>query len=398
MEIYTNMKVAHITHSGKFVDDTIGLFDSIDYLDNTYYFMASKINNELQCVKNKKYLVVKNTFKDIIDDILERKFSVVILYSKSYGMKTRQLLRLNKETKLIWISFGFDIYSDTSIMRLDKFPIKMNLFSTKTKRYLISHLRYLLGMFYRSPENYIAYPRFLQRVDYVSTVFNEEYEWLMKDKNLHAKRFSFKFVDHNKYDKLPEQIAMGKRWGILVGNSIMPTANHLDIFEKLKAMPLAQKDKIIVPLSYAGAKTYRNYLIRVGKKMLGEQHLMPLLNYVPLNEYLSLLANCKAAIMGYKRQQGIGNISWLFIYGAKVYLPKESVTYLHYKNMGVEVFSIEEDLTYEHLNTPLSHEQIEKNFNRIKQAAHYDIVRNDLKKSIDEVIKDLDENDIKFEI
>ena len=382
------MKIAHITHSGKFIDDTIGLFDPIDYLDNAYYFMVGKLNKELQCVKNKKRLIIKNTFKDIIDDIIEKKFSVVILYSKSYGMKTRQILRLNNDVKLIWVSFGFDIYSDTSIIRLDKFPINMSLFSTKTKTYLILHLRYILGMLYRSPENLVAYPRFLRRVDYVSTVFNEEYEWLMKDKNLHAKRFSFKFVDHNKYDKFPEQVTMENKWGILVGNSISPTANHLDIFEKLKNMPLAKKDKIIVPLSYAGAKTYRDFLIRVGKKMFGS-HFMSLLNYVPLDEYLSILAHCKAAVMGYKRQQGIGNISWLFIYGAKVYLPKDSVTYLHYKNMGVEVFSIEEDLTYEHLNTPLNNEQVEKNFNIIKRAAHYNIVKNELKGSIDEVIKDV---------
>jgi hypothetical protein len=382
------MEIAHITHSGKFVDDTIDLFDSIDCLDNVYYFMVGKTNKELQCVNNRNRLIIKKTFKDIIDDIITKKISIVILYSKSYGMKTYQILRLSKEVKLVWISFGFDIYSDTSIIRLDRFPIKMNLYSTKTKKYLISHLRYILGMLYRFRENFIAYPRFLRRVDYVSTVFNEEYKWLMRNKNIHAKRFSFKFVDHNKYDKLPERLAIKKKWGILVGNSIMPTANHLDIFNKLAEMPLVQKDKIIVPLSYAGNRAYRNYLICTGEKKFGE-HFMPLLNYVPLNEYLSILANCKAAIMGYKRQQGIGNISWLFIYGAKVYLPKDSVTYLHYKNMGIEVFSIEEDLAYDHMNIPLTHEQVEKNFNIIKRVAHYNIVKNELKKSVDGMIKDL---------
>jgi hypothetical protein len=382
------MKIAHIMHFGKFVDDAINLFDSIDYLDNIYYF--KEIKDELNNVRNKKRLIIKRSIKDIIDDIIEKETSIVVLHSKRFGLYTRQFLRLKKNIKLIWISFGFDIYSDTSIIRLDKFPIKINLFSPKTKKYLITHPNYLLGMVYRFFENYIVYPKFLQRVNYVSTVFDEEYDLLIKDKNVHAKEFFFKFVDKDKYDKLPDLVNFTDRYGIIVGNSSTYSGNHLDIFNKLKGMSLTKKDKIIVPLNYGYLK-YRDYLLHIGEKMFGNC-FMPLIDYVPLKEYLFILSNCKAAIMGHKRQQGIGNISRLIMYGAKVYLPKDSVTYYHYKKMGVDVFSIEDDLSYEHLNKSLSQEQIEKNFNILKQTANYDLVRNNLIHSIEKVIQDIDSN------
>lgn len=77
----------------------------------------------------------------------------------------------------------------------------------------------------------------------------------------------------------------------------------------------------------------------------------PIQNFLSLKEYKTLLSTCSHAIFGYERQAALGNISELLWTGVKLFLPKSSINYKYFKDNGYKVFTIEDDLTENHLNS-----------------------------------------------
>lgn len=105
---------------------------------------------------------------------------------------------------------------------------------------------------------------------------------------------------------------------ILVGNSAGPSNNHLDVFEKL-ARAKDPGSKVFVPLSYGEPQVYRDAVIADGRRRFGED-FEPILDFMPLDDYNSLISSCSYVIMGHRRQQGLGNIISALLGGCTVIL------------------------------------------------------------------------------
>lgn len=126
---------------------------------------------------------------------------------------------------------------------------------------------------------------------------------------------------------------------ILLGNSATPTNNHLDALEKLR--PFADENiKIYCPLSYGDA-SYGDFVSQEGKAIFGAKFI-PLRDFMPLKNYLELLSNIDAAIFNHNRQQGVGNITTLLALGKKVYIRKEITTWALFRDLGCNIFDINE--------------------------------------------------------
>ncbi|MFL0411280.1 TDP-N-acetylfucosamine:lipid II N-acetylfucosaminyltransferase [Microbacterium paludicola] len=109
---------------------------------------------------------------------------------------------------------------------------------------------------------------------------------------------------------------------VLVGNSADPTNNHLDLIELLTSVPLDGR-RIIMPLSYGGDKAYIEAVMKAGKAAFGGA-FEPLLERVPFEEYVQLMARCGHVVMGQRRQKALGNIIIALHGGADVILHDSS--------------------------------------------------------------------------
>lgn len=146
---------------------------------------------------------------------------------------------------------------------------------------------------------------------------------------------------------------------ILIGNSATDTNNHLELFDCLMSVELDDR-RLITPLSY-GDDWYGDEIARIGRKLFGER-FVPLRTYMPINEYYDRIATCGTVMMNHVRQQAGTTIATALYKGAKVFLRKENPVFDFYRNMGLKLFTIQDDfLSGGNLFGPLSTEEMVQN-------------------------------------
>lgn len=199
-----------------------------------------------------------------------------------------------------------------------------------------------------------------ERVDYISTVLPIEYDMLRKNTGTRAQYFPFQYSSRKKTQDVPQMSK--KADSILVGNSATMTNNHLDILSLLEQRGIT--NVIQMPLSY-GDEYYAEYLKQVAAS--SKLKINPILNFMEKEEYMSFLTHCKALVLGCVHQQALGNVLMMLSQGSKVFLYEDSIDYKYLKSAGLVVFTIENDLTKENMNTPLTEQEIVINRKKIDE-------------------------------
>lgn len=125
---------------------------------------------------------------------------------------------------------------------------------------------------------------------------------------------------------------------ILLGNSADPSNEHLWALERIHSLC---KENIVVycPLSY-GDMVYAKRIVSAGRNLLGER-FVPLFSFLPFSEYIILLNKIDIAVFAHRRQQAMGNITTLLGMGKKVYMRTSITSWAMFKNIGVEVYDVE---------------------------------------------------------
>lgn len=149
---------------------------------------------------------------------------------------------------------------------------------------------------------------------------------------------------------------------IQIGNSADPTNNHIEIFKKLEKYK-NENIKIICPLSY-GDKNYRDKVISQGKEIFGSK-FKPLIDFLPFEEYLRLLAQIDVAIFNHKRQQAMGNIITLLGLGKKVYIRDDITIWQFMNEHDLKVFN--SNSHFEDLFQKLDESIKKKNIENVKR-------------------------------
>lgn len=122
---------------------------------------------------------------------------------------------------------------------------------------------------------------------------------------------------------------------ILLGNSGSVTNRHIEALEKIKNF--SNIEKIYCPLSYGGNKKYYQKVIAYGKDLFGEKFI-PLTDFMPREEYESMLNSVDVGIFNYNRQEGLGNIWMLMFMGKTIYLNKETATGEFFDKLNIKYF------------------------------------------------------------
>lgn len=125
---------------------------------------------------------------------------------------------------------------------------------------------------------------------------------------------------------------------ILLGNSADPTNNHEEVINILKRYKNSNI-KIFCPLSY-GDEKYAAKIRNIGNSFFGDK-FVPIMDFLPYKEYLNLLSKINIAIFNHNRQQGMGNIISLLGLGKKVYIKDGISSLTTFRELGVEIFTVE---------------------------------------------------------
>lgn len=364
------VKIANIVKDDKFIDC---LFDSMallnDKWENDYLLVRNKKPNFYKYIKNTDRITFVQT-DAFLGYLVDQKYDAVFLHSLP-SLPIELIPEIDKRIKVFWFAWGKDIYElpphkpliECSLIKpetqkvLDKYKKNNTLIQKKKLKDYLRPLKYKL---FGSPydKGIKEYHKAIKRIDYFSGVLEYEYDLMKSVKGFRAKRVTFKYVSLHGLENLGfAQLCNGHN--ILIGNSAAITNNHLDIIPYLKKLNLGER-KIILPLSYPDTKDYIEDISNAYTKEFGK-NTMVLKVFMPSQDYSNLISSCSIAIFYIERQQAIGNINMALIKGCKVFLSETNPVYTYYKDLGLKVFSVQQDLVQKEIDSPLSMEDIENN-------------------------------------
>lgn len=179
----------------------------------------------------------------------------------------------------------------------------------------------------------------IKNIGEISTFIKGDYELAQKWYGARGKHYSFLYPSAIYKDNIlyEDKKRKGNKIYIQVGNSADPTNNHLEVLRKLEKYK-NENIEIVCPLSYSyGDSCYRNIVIKEGVKIFGNK-FKPLLEFMPIEEYLKILAKIDIAIFNHKRQQAGSNIIPLLGFGKKVYIRDDIVTWNFLNSYGIKVY------------------------------------------------------------
>jgi hypothetical protein len=201
----------------------------------------------------------------------------------------------------------------------------------------------------------------------------------LQNKDFQARFFFYRYLSNRIKEN---EVITGNN--ILVGNSAAITNNHLDILKLLEKHKISYNSNIIIPLSYAGDNTFKQFLLKKIKKS-NQTNIKFLTDFISIDKYCNILNTCQYAIFGHIRQQAMGNIYRCLYQGSKVFLYEESVAYKYLKEQGYVIYAIEDINNYE-LNTPLSENEKHHNRKLYLNEANYDTHIKNLQKGLYELL------------
>lgn len=346
------LRVLHITPDDKFFDKVFGAWEKNEDFENKALFYAPKKKYQFKYIKRIDALEIYYNKKDVINRLQAADYDVVFIHSMPATFY-RFVSRIPRDRVVIWWGWGYDIYGRNAGLP----PIvDINLYRKKTlgfvnklefsPRTIIKTMAYSIFRRMLSRQQSEA----ISRVDYYQPVVKLEYELVRHFKHFRAKEFYYKTAVPKVEDYNPRPAA----GTILIGNSVTPSNNHLDVLDVVKRYKQTEQS-ILMPLSYGNDK-YKRWL----KPYLQNSDIMPLYDFMSRDDFFKLLADCSYAVYGTIRQQALGNIKKALSKGIKVFLYRDSVTYRNFIDLGVVVFAIE-DMTEESLRTPLTLEEMEQN-------------------------------------
>lgn len=330
----STIKILHITPDNQFFDEPYNLFKKDIRFTNHAISIVDKQDYHFKYIRSQEIKTVCN--KRAIREVLEKSdYDVVFLYS--FPPKNWWVVDyISKSKIIIWWMWGYDVYFGYK----GSIPfLNIELYKPKTK-FLIktrqTNLHYIISQtILYCFKTYMKYRsvNVLSRIDFFQPVLPMEFQMMKKNNNFKAMEFyypssltsfSYSYQHHS-----PDG-------AILIGNSATFTNNHIDVIESI--LNIRNKRKIILPLNYGD----KNYADDLDKKYNSTENVQIIKDFLPKDEYYTLIDNCSYALFGVLRQQAMGNIYYCLEKGIKVFLYKDSLPYRNLKELGFRVFAIEE--------------------------------------------------------
>ena len=239
---------------------------------------------------------------------------------------------LDSRITKIWIFWGFEGYLIFNGTRFIDY---------QTYSYYYKGIRKKIGYFYYK---YLQYQNKVQgeiqkeiirKMDFVATWCDYDIK-LAKNINPAIRDIFFSYyTKENMGWPDSDKLIISHNGDILLGNSASLTNNHVSALKYLKKIDF--QGKIYAPLSY-GSEKYRDVIISLGESLFGKSFI-PITEFLPLEEYMSIFNKVEFVWMNHIRQQAAGNIFTALSYGKKVILHEKNVIRPTLKKWGIHVFN-----------------------------------------------------------
>lgn len=383
-------QIVHICEDEKFINSAVEQFEDCFPRQNTFFVLPVSSDENFKHVKSQDFIHKTTPVKLIQVSSTLSNNAIVVLHSLSLRFYDF-VLQLPKNIPIIWFCFGFEVYNDANYFKNDllldkltkkKFPETKKSTKDKFIETARPYYRLVKTTLPLSPKEYKH--KVMQRINYLGSSFYEEYQQVCKLIRQKKKFFDFWYYPLELIVDVQQPIQHTKS-KIIIGNSGFKSGNHLDVFNTIKEFSL-QDIEIVVPLNY-GEPNYIQNILNEGKKNFDEK-FMPLLDFMPLSAYNSILESVGVAILNNKRQQAVGNSIALLWFGAKVFLSHKNPFYHYLKRKGVLVFCYETELNEKSISQFLSLEQIEYNRAILLQELNQAHLADLLKEQIENVYAD----------
>ncbi|WP_040551822.1 TDP-N-acetylfucosamine:lipid II N-acetylfucosaminyltransferase [Rheinheimera nanhaiensis] len=294
-----------------------------------------------------------------------RNFDLIVFHSLSIFLYPI-ILFSSKKTKLAWLGWGFDYYDYISDNKKNfilpatlkiKDLIHQSLQSEKADYSPFKKIiKAVYLMFFEK--------KAISKFNSFSPVLHSEYQLIEQLKLMHHVP-DFCQWNYGSLEDFHAKNILGKTVtgnAILIGNSATYTNNHIEAFETISTSLSrinAVRD-VYVPLSY-GDESYKDYVVDYGRDFF-KHAFKPVLEFMPLDEYSTLLMNCGFVVMNHIRQQALGNIIMMVYLGARVFLREDNPLYDYFVGIGAVVNKISDLESHpELLSTPLTEADIKAN-------------------------------------
>ena len=131
--------------------------------------------------------------------------------------------------------------------------------------------------------------------------------------------------------------APGAPLRVLVGHSAHAENEHETLLRRLLALDDGRM-RIVCPLSY-GDRGVAQRISGLGHGLFGDR-FEPLLEFMPYDDYLRLLAGVDVAVFGNDRQKAMANVRNLLGMGKKVFMQPGTTAWKHMQSLGLRLFDV----------------------------------------------------------
>ena len=338
------MRILHIVKDWWLSEWAIAMFNSLP-VENEYVFFNPSPGNkyEFKVLKSTQYVKIVDVDSLEYNTLLsDGKFDLLWAHGL-YPATATFVSKLNSDVKVMWSSYGFDyllygaqwLYGpSTTLVWVKSTPISIVI------KDLIRWFIYKLGMTHLVFGGLLnqLYFKFFDRVDYFSCVVPTEEKMIRKLIGKRAKKILFNCISPDAKDPDCPVVDLNVK-RMLVGNSAYMTNNHFDIF------PVIAKSNwdVYSPLSYTmngvGESKYSDKVVCLGRELMGAR-FHPLLEFMPKDEYLKIMAKCSVFIFNIYRQQALWNIRMALTVGGCVFMCPNNPAYRYFTSHGIIIYPI----------------------------------------------------------
>jgi len=239
--------------------------------------------------------------------------------------------KIDKNIPVYWFFWGADGYKHPKLQKSLYLPETKNIVDELFPKKGIDQIKKK----YRDFKISQKLNRAFLRIDYCCTQVKGDFDLIKSISptcKMHHLYFAYGGIDNVNYKKSNK--VTNKKFNILLGNSANPSNNHLDILHILSGYT-ANIEKIICPLSYSGPKDYINQVILKGEFYFGEK-FYPLIEFLPLNEYETMMDTIDIGVFYHSRQQAYSNTIMILGQGKKILMNPKSTLYDMYLDFGIK--------------------------------------------------------------
>ena len=358
----SHKKRIHFFQDEKVVNDVIGSFEEVFPDDNVFVILSKDGRANLVTKRLNTYFF---PFKSrelflFLKNITE--YKEVIVHSMGYRMA--QIVNRINHPNITWVVWGSDLFepllgSKGYKLYLDKSSLYLE--RSKYEPLFIYKIHIIV-------KNFIickVITKAINKISNLATTTDSTFKLFLNyfpSCHIRKKEIFYYPIEKMLIDDAREKYVSGM--DVWINNAAHRNGNHVYIFDLIKAY---NNNNIHVPLSY-GIVEYANYVSEKGYVLLGEK-FKPMMNFIPRNEYYNKFLNSNSFIFGHLRSCAFGNVLIAIYLGGKVFLFKNNPLFIHFKDLGVTIFSIEDELTENNLYSKLS--ESERKRNRMIILEHY---------------------------